>query len=50
MSKIHNKLQTKKSRRDDTLLTVDVNLRTEKNSPSLISPEGTTHWGLRIKN
>jgi len=49
MNKIHNRLQ-KKSRRDDTLLTVDVNLRTEKAPPPPTSPEGTTLWELTIKN
>ena len=48
MSKIYNKLQTKKSRRDNTLLTVDVNLRTEKVPPPLTSPEGTTLWKLKM--
>jgi len=57
MSKTHNRLQKKSRRRllsraeaDGTLLTVDVNLRTEKVPPSLTSPAGTTLWELRIKN
>ena len=66
MSNIHNRLQTEKFHRrllseaeaDDTLLTVDVNLRTEKAPPPLTSPEGdalslpkwTTLWELKINN